>query len=97
MIQFPALTPGTTASVFLSFPTYNVGDFIKMDHDPFLHTQIVIILIFNSFYLSVMSAAATYSCVLQPRAQLHTLMALKINFVSYDSLLQIVFSFSLTY
>lgn len=97
MFQFPALTLGTTVSVFLSFPNYNFGDCFEMDHDLFLHTQLIIILIFNSFYLSVMSAAATYNCVLQLKAQLHSLISLKIRFVSSNSLLQIVFSFSPTY
>jgi len=49
MIQFPALTPGITASVFLCFPNYNFGDCFEMGHYPFLHTQFIIILIFGSF------------------------------------------------
>jgi hypothetical protein len=86
-----------SVEVFLSFPNYNVGDFLEMDQIPLLHAQFITILICNSFYLSVMSTAATYSCVLQPKAQLHTLMGPTIFFVYYNSLEHIVLSFSLTY
>jgi len=70
---------------------------LKWTTTPSFTRSSLLFLLLKVSYLSVMFAAAMYSFVLQPKAQLHTLMSFKIRFISYNSLLEIVLSFSLTY
>ena len=72
MIQFLTLTPDTIASVFgglSQFPQLYCWRLLGSGPRPLPSTHYIIVLIFNSLYFSVISAAATFCCELQAQSR----------------------------